>query len=406
MDNLPSGWQSAKLGDYIKSAQNGFGRRPNGTESGPIVLRLADVSNRKIDLSNSRQVAMSMSEYEKYKIERGDILFVRVNGSHDFVARSIPVDKDYENVVFNDHLIRVKLKNGLSAQFLNELTNTPYIRSKLLAFIPPAAGGQLTINQESLAQLKIPIPPLPEQRKITEILSTWENTIIETERLIEKLKERQSGLMQRLLTGQVRFTEFSGKWREVQIGKLVKEVKRPIEWDDDATYNLISVRRRSGGLFLREQRKGSEIKTKGMKIAVAGDFLISKMQVVHGASGLTTQKFNGMHISGSYISLVTRDPKSLDIRFFDLLSRTPYFYRLTYLSSYGVHIEKMTFNLKDFLKRTIRIPTSIEEQEKIVAIFEVIEKEIKIEEQKLQALKQQKTGLLQKLLTGQIRVKV
>ena len=113
MDNLPSDWKLAKLGDYIESAQNGFGRRPNGTESGPIVLRLADVSSGKIDLSNSRQVAMSTGEFEKYKIERGDILFVRVNGSHDFVARSIAVDQDYENVVFNDHLIRLRLKNGL-----------------------------------------------------------------------------------------------------------------------------------------------------------------------------------------------------------------------------------------------------------------------------------------------------
>jgi type I restriction enzyme, S subunit len=266
-------------------------------------------------------------------------------------------------------------------------------------------SNQGALNCQLIGQFSIVIPPLPEQRKIAEILSTWDEAIAVTERLIAALQQRKRGLMQRLLTGQVRFAGFDGEWKEVQIGKLVKEVKRPIKWDDNALYNLISVRRRSGGLFLREQRKGDEIKTKGMSVAFAGDFLISKMQIVHGASGLTTQEFDGTHISGSYISLVTRGYKILDIRFFDLLSRTPNFYRLTYLSSYGVHIEKMTFNLTDFLKRIIRIPHSIEEQKKIVTIFEAVETEIKLTEKKLEALKQQKKGLMQRLLTGQVRVK-
>ena len=113
-----------------------------------------------------------------------------------------------------------------------------------------------------------------------------------------------------------------------------------------------------------------------------------------------------MHISGSYIALVASNNNELDIRFFDWLSRTPFFYHQTYLSSYGVHIEKMTFNLRDFLKQKIRIPNSTDEQAKIVSILEAAESEIKLYQEKVEILKQQKKGLMQRLLTGQVRVKV
>jgi len=183
--------------------------------------------------------------------------------------------------------------------------------------------------------------------------------------------------MQQLLTGKTRFKEFKGKERkEYRLGDLLKEVKRPLEFDDDAEYDLISVRRRSGGLFLREKLSGHQIKTKDMSVVRTGDFLISKMQVLHGASGLTTEQFDGKNISGSYIALVAKDPDRLSIQFFDYLSRTPYMYHIAYISSYGVHIEKMTFNLKLYLKSRIRIPSTIEEQERICSAIDVVEREI------------------------------
>ena len=69
-----------------------------------------------------------------------------------------------------------------------------------------------------------------------------------------------------------------------------------------------------------------------------------------------------------------------------------------------MHIEKMTFNLKDYLKQTIKIPSSLEEQRKIVLVLETCDEEIGLLQQKRAALQQQKKGLMQRLLTGQIRV--
>ncbi len=181
---------------------------------------------------------------------------------------------------------------------------------------------------------------------------------------------------------------------------------REVDWDDEATYNLLSVRRRSGGLFLRESLMGSEILTKKMKVAREGDFLISKMQVLHGATALVTDPFDGMHISGSYISLRSRSEDELDIRFFNWLSRTKRFYHQTYLCSYGVHIEKMTFSLKLFLKEKVLLPSDAKEQAAIVNVLQCAENQIAQYGAQLNRLKQEKKALKQQLLTGKLRVKV
>ncbi|BDQ34173.1 hypothetical protein JCM14722_17150 [Pseudodesulfovibrio portus] len=246
-----------------------------------------------------------------------------------------------------------------------------------------------------------------EQRLIVKTLATWDRAIEKTEALIEAKERRKAGLMQRLLTSKVRFGEFAGEtWKEMSIGKLLRQVKRPVVWDDDASYKLLSLRRASGGLFHRQTLRGSEILTKKMNTALEGDFLISKMQVVHGATGLTTAKFDGYHVSDSYLSYVARDPSTLDIRFFNWLCKTKEMYHKAYRSSYGVHIEKMTFNPKLWLKETIMLPPTTEEQAKIVEVLDTSVAEIEEHRTQLAALKEQKKGLMQQLLTGKVRVKV
>lgn len=90
----------------------------------------------------------------------------------------------------------------------------------------------------------------------------------------------------------------------------------------------------------------------------------------------------------------------------DHISQIPYIYHLTYLASYGVHIEKMTFSLRLWLKSKISIPSNIKEQLRIKSVFDSINKEIAALEQYSQALKDQKKGLMHVLLTGKVRVKV
>ena len=249
-----------------------------------------------------------------------------------------------------------------------------------------------------------PLPPSPEQTAIANLLNTWDKAIQTTNQLIDKKEQCKKWLMHQLLAGKKRMKGFGGDWKHYSYEKLLKEVRRPVEWDDNKEYRLISVRRRSGGIFLREALYGHQIKVKDLRNANEGDFLFSKMQIVHGASALVTKAFAGTKISGSYIAVVPKDPNTLNMQFFNWYSQTPLFYHQTYISSYGVHIEKMTFDFESFLSLEMRLP-SLEEQAAITAVLEAASKEIRLLKAKAEQLKEQKRGLMQQLLTGKKRLK-
>ena len=268
------------------------------------------------------------------------------------------------------------------------------------------ASGQGNLNADLVRSISFPLPSEPKQEQIALSLACWDGAAEQLESVIRAMSQRKRGLMQCLLTGQTRFKEFKGeRWRTYRMRELVKEVDRYVEFDDEVTYRLASIRRRSEGLFFREALQGKDIKTKVMKMLRAGDFLLSKMQVVHGAWGLVTPEFDGMFVSDSYIGLVPREGSALKVEFLNYLSRMRFMRHLAYISSHGVHIEKMTFNLDDFLHEKITIPPTVREQAKIVGVLSACDREIELLQKQLAALKEQKRGLMQKLLTGEVRVK-
>lgn len=303
------------------------------------------------------------------------------------------------NIALDTNMMSLEPLPTIESEFLYyALTYTKLFKIADTSTIPQ-------INNKHILPYKFLIPPLKEQNKIAEILSIWDQAIEATEQLIANSQAQKKALMQQLLTGKKRLPGFDGAWIQLSYGDLVKEVKRDVTWSDDDTYNLISVRRRSEGAFHRESLLGVEILTKNMRIAKAGDFVISKMQILHGASAIIPEHLDNFHISGSYISLRPKT-ETFDIRFLGWLSKAPIFYHQTYISSYGVHIEKMTFILKDFLKRKLRVPPCKAEQTAIVQVLDLAEQRIIAEQEKLAKLDSEKAALMQQLLTGKRRVKI
>ena len=336
-------------------------------------------------------------------LQQGDILFNWRNGSKDHLGKTLlfNLPGEYTHVGF---LLRIRCKKSILPDYLNLYLKQIKIRG---FFLKAKAQVNNTFNKSELEELSVVVPPINEQRKIAQILKAWDLAIDSTEKLIKIKQQLKETLMENLLTAKKRFPEFlSSSWRKIEIGNCLKIIKRPIAWDDEQIYNLLSVRRRSEGIFLREKLTGNQIKTKNMNMARSGDFIISKMQIVHGAGALVTDEFDGMHISNSYISLVSSNSKVLDIEYFSWLAKTSYLYHLAYISSYGVHIEKMTFNVDDYFSQAIFLPQDLSEQRKIVSTLNMCDKEIEQLKLKLSLLEKQKRGLMQKLLTGQTRVKV
>ncbi|MGN8225539.1 restriction endonuclease subunit S [Gracilimonas sp. BCB1] len=408
--SAPEKWSEEKLNSVIDNLSAGIsvnsGDRPANKDE-IAVLKTSSLNKGRF-ISKENKVIIDDEERERAKKNpiAGSILISRMN-TPDLVGEIAYVEKDYPNLFLPD---RIWITEGINhdkvnMKWLSYKLTSPEVRHNLKSIATGTSGSMKNITQKDFLKLPITFPPKVIQNKIVDIVENWDEAITKTEKLIQAKKRHKKGLMQRLLSGKVRFPEFEGEdWVEVKLGSLFKEVKRMDEWDDDKLYELISVRRRSGGIFHRENLYGREIKTKKLKKVKTGDFLISRMQIVHGASAVVTPEFEDLYVSNSYHTLVKKKDVELDMTFFDYISQLPYFYHLSYISSYGVHIEKMTFNLKDFLKKEIRIPRSQEEQSNIAELLSKVDKEISLLSKKKKKYQKQKQGLMQKLLTGKVRV--
>ncbi|TPF96160.1 hypothetical protein EP30_08930 [Bifidobacterium sp. UTCIF-39] len=91
-----------------------------------------------------------------------------------------------------------------------------------------------------------------------------------------------------------------------------------------------------------------------------GDYLVSKRQVVHGANGYVPKSLNNAVVSNEYLVIVGN--KDISTKYWSLISKCRGMYRMFMLSSYGVDIEKLVFNVDDWKKRSIRIPSGKEQQ--------------------------------------------
>jgi type I restriction enzyme S subunit len=267
-------------------------------------------------------------------------------------------------------------------------------------------GAQPNLNAGMVRDSEVDLPPLPEQRKIADILSTWDEALEKLDALIAAKDCRKQALMQQLLTGRKRFPAFGKKaWQKVRMNQVLERVFRPIAWSAEMSLSLISIRRRCGGLFRRPDLLGSEYKTQDLHELKAGDFLVSKRQVVHGAWAIVTPEFEGGHVSKEYAIFDNIAPDRLHMPFLAWLAQTQRMIRLARVASTGVHIEKLIFDPDVFLRESIRIPVDLAEQRQIAAILDTADHELTLLRTQRNALDQQKRGLMQRLLTGKIRVK-
>lgn len=238
------------------------------------------------------------------------------------------------------------------------------------------------IYSSQLQNLKIPLPPLPEQKKIADCLSTWDVAIEKQSALINALTERKKALMQQLLTGKKRLPGFSEDWKEVKLGEI--SLKK------SSTLQANSI----------EENKG--------------------IYNVYGANGIIAnidffsenEKYIGIVKDGSGVgNLMLCDANSSVLGTLDIIKnnhKTNLIFLFLILSK--INFKKFTVGgaiphiyYKDYSKEKIHIP-SLSEQTAIAEILETADRELQLQKEKLAQLQIQKKGLMQVLLTGKKRL--
>jgi type I restriction enzyme, S subunit len=193
---------------------------------------------------------------------------------------------------------------------------------------------------------------------------------------------------------QIRFRGHIEEWEEKTIGSILAEVKRTIVLEDSQKYELITVKRRNDGIVSRGCLFGRDILVKNYSQLKAGDFVISKRQVVHGATGRVPEHLDNAIVSNEY--LVATDSKDISTEFLTILSSLPEMKKNFFLSSYGVDIEKLFFDVDAWKKRTIKIPLK-PEQEIISSCLRELDQLLHQHQHKHDKLVTLKQAMLQKM---------
>lgn len=197
---------------------------------------------------------------------------------------------------------------------------------------------------------------------------------------------------------EIRFKGFSEAWKNKKIGGILSEIKRPIELMDNESYQLVTVKRRNEGVVPRAVLKGKNILVKNYFSVKAGDYLISKRQVVHGANGIVPDNLDGAVVSNEY--LVVTDSDDITARYWTVISIRPEMHKLFFVSSYGVDIEKLVFDVTDWKNRTIVIP-QVTEQKNITDYFQKLDELINQHQHKYDKFRNIKKAMLEKMFPKQ-----
>ena len=211
---VPKGWSKFKVGD-IFDVQLGKMLNQQAKLQSPQYPYLTNFNVRwgSFVFDDINTMYFSESEKQKYSLKAGDILMCEGGEVGRCAIWNQEIDCFYQKA-----LHRLRAKEHVSPQYFQF-----YMESIAGSKTIENLTGKTSIShltQEKLVSLSIVLPPIPEQRKIAKILSTWDKTITTTERLLTNRQQQKKALMQRLLTGKQRFAGFEGEWQNHSLGSL------------------------------------------------------------------------------------------------------------------------------------------------------------------------------------------
>ncbi|MBN1122214.1 MAG: restriction endonuclease subunit S [Anaerolineae bacterium] len=412
LDYIPSDWGWCNFSDVCVSSQ--YGLSEQSTSVGTPYLGMSNLQDGNIVLDEVSRIALSEEDLEKYRLNKFDLIFNRTNSwVHVGKTALFDLEGDY---VFASYLIRFVLdQNSVDPRFINYYFNSEYAR-RYVEMLGTKGVSQVNVNQSQLQRLmKIPLPPLDEQRRIADILSTWDEAITLTEQLIAALERRKKGLMQRLLTGEVRFPGFvqSGatqetrfgaipvEWGHVQIGEVATEVSQ--KNDEDLDLTVLSCTKYEGlvdslGYFGRQIFSDD---TSTYKLVAYGQFAYATNHIEEGSIGY--QDLYDLALISPMYTVFETDGELINDSYLYKLLKTELYRHIFEVNTSGTVNRRGSLRWNDFSRIRVPLP-SIEEQIAISEVLEIADMGIELAEQRLVALKEQKKGLMQRLLTGQVRV--
>ena len=343
-----------------------------------------------------------------YYLEKGDFAYNK-SYSKDYPMGTVKRLSKYDSGIVSPLYICFRLKReDVCPEYMEQYFESGILNKELYRIAQEGARNHGLLNisvTEFFKDINIYLPSFKTQQKVSNILAKCDLVIEKQQEILEEKKKYYQGLIQRLLSGEVRFNKDNGQsfpeWRKVKLGEYLIKHNEKSEFNNQ--YPVLTSSRK--GIFLQsDYYAGNDVAsddTTGYNVVPRGYFTYRHM------SDDLVFKFNINDIVDKGI-VSTLYPvftvKGIDSYFLKVkLNEGDEFKKFALAQKQGGSRTYMYFSKLESLQMNI---PSLEEQEKISEVLKLADKEIELLEKELEALKLQKKGLMQRLLTGEVRVKV
>lgn len=404
---VPKGWEIKHLSELASKISDGIHKTPLYADTSEIYfINGNNLKSGSIVIQDSIKCVDENDAINHRKDLGVRTLLMSINGTIGNLAYYRG-----ENVVLGKSASYINIKDSVNLDFIYYILSS----SKTQAFYESELTGT-TIRNLSIKSIKsteILTPPLPEQKKIAQILSTWDKAISVTENLLANSQQQKKALKQQLLTGKKRLlddngTRFSEIWELHALSKLFQRVTTK---NNGKSTNVVTI---SGqhGLIKQEDFFKKTVASDTLD----GYFLLKKGQFAYNKSYSNGYPMGAIKrlnrypegvVTTLYICFELSTPKESYGDYWEhyfesgLLNNS-----LSQIAHEGGRAHGL-LNVKpsDFFSLKVPVP-GFEEQQKIAAVLSAADAEISTLEKKLACLKDEKRALMQQLLTGKRRVKV
>jgi len=399
--DIPQDWNFTKLGELGQFLKGKGIAKSEVLEDGIPCVRYGEIyTNHNDYIKAFTSFTTQESANQSTRLEYGDILFAGSGETLEDIGKSVAFVDEFEAYSGGD--IIILRGHNQDPKFLGFLLNTDFVSRQ--TFQLGQGHSVVHIYSSGLKNVKIPLPPLHEQQKIATILSTWDKALDKLTQLIAAKEQRKKGLMQQLLSSKKRFAGFKDEWKEVKLGDLAEIDKNSLKSNTDPKYffKYISLSDVNEGTICENltEYNFSNAPSRAKRIVKSNSVIMATVRPNLQAFALVKDS-KDIIVSTGFAVIDHKENLS------------PY-YLIQYLFSKHItnQLEALivgtnypAINSSDVRNLKLKLP-NIQEQQKIASVLSAADKEIELLKIELERLQQQKKGLMQVLLTGEVRVKI
>ena len=412
---IPSDWQIKTINEvcniYTGNSINKKKKEENfiGLKEGLNYIGTKDISfNNIIEYENG--VKIPFKDLKDFKIAKSNTSLLCIEGGS--AGRKIGFTN--QDVCFGNKLCCFEAIED-EPKFIYFYLQSNYFLREFNSNIQGLIGG---VNKENLRKIKIPIPPLDEQKRIASALSKIDAYLENTIKLIEEKERFKRGIAKKLLTckegeniPEARFKGFEDEWEIVKLGdigtitatgvdKKINDNETPIK-----LLNYLDVFNRNK-LYEKEisyMTTATEKQLEKCNIRKGDLFITPSSEDKKGIAKSSVAMEDFKNTVYSYHIIRVRFNKEIDLKFKSYMCDTDFFHRQAYRLCDGSG-QRYFIKLDNFRNMEICIPKSIKEQEKIGGYLSLLDKEIDNLKKQKELIKEMKRGAMQKLLSGEVRL--